>query len=81
MIKTYKPKDTARVEAMLFTKETADEAEAWSGGDVCNYEEWGRVKTLEGWVDLPYGHYLIKGTNDEFYPCDPDVFENRWMEA
>lgn len=37
-----------------------------------------QVKTLEGWVDLPSGHLLMKGTNGEFYPCDPDVFENRW---
>ena len=82
-IKTYKPRSDARIEAMLVTLERAISAIHWADGDVKAERTdsvFLRVKTLEGWVDLPYGHYLIKGTNGEFYPCDPDVFEQRWEE-
>lgn len=82
-IKTYMPNTDARVEAMLFRQETdsVDLAVRWANGPVHNliFDDGWQVKTLEGWVDLPYGHYLIKGTNGEFYPCDPDVFEKRWQ--
>ena len=82
MIKTYKPNDTARVEAMLFTEESKITAKEWAGRSVQLHESSlpDMVLTLEGWVDMPYGSYLIKGTNHEFYPCDPDVFEKRWTE-
>ena len=84
-IKTYKPNDTARIKAMLFTSETADTAFAWAKQDIrqkdhSSWDNW-EVKTLEGWVSLPFGSYLIEGTNEEFYPCDPDVFEKRWVEV
>ena len=86
--KTYKPNDTARVEAMLFAREprAMDDALQWCIEDLDReYMPDGTnrwvVKTLEGWVEIPFGHYLIKGTNGEFYPCDPDVFENRWVEV
>lgn len=91
MIKIYKPVDTARIEAMLFRADTEDPASEWANGDVEmritardneGFDTWAwQVKTLEGWVDMPYGSYLIKGTNNEFYPCDPDVFEKRWVET
>ena len=90
MIKTYKPNDTARIEAMLFTVDNQD-ALKWADGDLAwrspdveegepNPFRW-QVKTLEGWVDMPYGSYLIRGTTGEFYPCDPDIFEKRWIET
>jgi len=84
MIKTYKPVDTARIEAMLFTEESQGKAEYWAGSDLEYIGAGGslwQVQTLEGWVDMPYGSYLIKGTSGEFYPCDPDIFEKRWVEV
>ena len=84
MIKTYKPNDTARIEAMLFSFESYKEASRWAGEDLRaaqSTRNWWQVKTLEGWVDMPYGSYLIRGTSGEFYPCDPEIFEKRWVEA
>lgn len=26
------------------------------------------------WVNMPRGHYLIRGVAGEFYPCEPEVF-------
>ena len=82
MIKTCKPRDDAQVEAMLFDSSTAMDALKWAGDSLRGRTSrtW-LVDTLEGWVDIPFGHYLIKGTHGEFYPCDPDVFEKRWQEA
>jgi len=90
-MKTYKPNDTARIEAMLFaadpqrkvpSSDATHEAKKWAGHDLrwSTMDGW-EVKTLEGWVDMPFGSYLIKGTNNEFYPCAPDVFEKRWVEC
>ncbi len=87
MIKQYKPNDSARIEAMLFTEETVAEAILWVGEDIRSVTWRGyptdcyEIRTLEGEIDLPYGHYLAKGTHGEFYPIDPDVFEKRWVEV
>jgi len=86
MIKTYKPNDTARIEAILFDDSTAlEDAKRWAEGNLTWFGDeclcpW-KVHTLEGWVDMPYGSYLIRGTTGEFYPCDPDIFEKRWVEV
>ena len=33
------------------------------------------IKTLEGWMRVTAGDYIIKGVRGEFYPCKPDIFE------
>lgn len=32
------------------------------------------ISTLEGDMKASVGDYIIKGVNDEFYPCKPDIF-------
>jgi len=93
VIKKYKPNDTARIEAMLFEDVVIVKSSAvlWAEGDVemritardnAGFDTWTwQVKTLEGWVDISFGSYLCKGTSGEFYPCDPDIFEKRWVEV
>jgi hypothetical protein len=39
------------------------------------------VITMEGVMDGEAGHYLIRGVEGEYYPCDPDVFEQTYREA
>ncbi|MCM0648641.1 hypothetical protein NBE98_09670 [Clostridium swellfunianum] len=36
------------------------------------------IKTLEGIMTADKGDYIIKGVNEEFYPCKPDVFEKTY---
>ena len=36
------------------------------------------IKTLEGWMRVSVGDYVIKGVNGEFYPCKPDIFEKTY---
>lgn len=27
------------------------------------------------WLNVPVGHWIIRGIEGEFYPCKPDIFE------
>ena len=36
------------------------------------------VKTLERDMAVTVGDYIIKGVNNELYPCEPDVFEKTY---
>lgn len=46
----------------------------------CNYElydlheSYCEIKTLEGVMRGEAGDFIIKGVQDEIYPCKPDVF-------
>ena len=37
------------------------------------------IETLEGAMDVSINDYIIKGVNDEFYPCKPDIFEKTYV--
>lgn len=34
-----------------------------------------RIKTIDSVAKAVNGDYIIKGTQGEFYPCKPDIFE------
>lgn len=34
--------------------------------------------THEAYDPVKVGHFIIMGTQGEFYPCDPDVFERKY---
>jgi hypothetical protein len=34
-----------------------------------------KIETLEGWMTVTSGDWIIKGVAGEFYPCKPDIFE------
>lgn len=38
------------------------------------------INTLEGTMIVNYGDYIIKGVNNEFYPCKPDIFKQIYEE-
>ena len=39
------------------------------------------INTLEGTMMVNYGDYIIKGVNNEFYPCKPDIFKQTYEEV
>ena len=39
------------------------------------------INTLKGTMIVNYGDYIIKGVNNEFYPCKPDIFEQTYEEV
>lgn len=36
------------------------------------------IFTLEGEMSAAVGDYIIKGINNEYYPCKPDIFEKTY---
>lgn len=38
----------------------------------------GHIETLEGVMTATEGDYIIKGLKGEFYPCKPDVFNQKY---
>lgn len=39
------------------------------------------IRTLEGDMRVKYGAWVIRGVQGEFYPCDPDIFEQTYDRA
>lgn len=39
------------------------------------------VITLEGIMHVSVNDYIIKGINDELYPCKPDIFEQTYEKV
>lgn len=39
------------------------------------------INTLEGKMEASLGDYIIKGVNNEFYACKPDVFFKTYEEV
>jgi hypothetical protein len=61
------------------------EAMQWTGKNLNKIDEFitngydyalGKltINTLEGAMIASIGDYIIKGINNEFYPCKPDIF-------
>jgi len=48
--------------------------DAIEGGIIVN-ENPLKIKTLEGPMLVSDGDYVIKGVEDEVYPCKPGIFE------
>ncbi|WP_064442283.1 hypothetical protein [Hoyosella altamirensis] len=39
------------------------------------------ISTLEGYLHVSPGDYVIRGVQGEFYPCKPDIFAATYEEA
>ncbi|UVD42939.1 hypothetical protein [Enterococcus phage TJE1] len=39
------------------------------------------IKTLEGWMHVSVGDYIIQGVQGEVYPCKPDIFEETYVKV
>ena len=69
--------------------------EAWQNSDDTDWPEWmheynilGRepggiilIRTLEGVMRANLGDWIIRGVNDEIYPCKPDIFQKTYEPA
>lgn len=40
-----------------------------------------KIQTLEGTMEASIGDYIIKGIQNEFYPCKPDIFKLTYDEV
>lgn len=39
------------------------------------------IQTLEGFMLVQEGDWIIKGIKGEFYPCKPDIFEQTYEKV
>lgn len=79
------------VEAMgPLSPENRDEIAAWCNGkaEESHIPGPGRgitqgvvITTLEGDMRAPYGWWIIRGVQGEFYPCRADIFAATYEEA
>lgn len=46
-----------------------------SSKTVCRSIPIKAIKTLEGWHEVSFGDWIIKGISGELYPCKPDIFD------
>jgi len=37
-----------------------------------------QIQTLEGWLNISSGDWIIRGIQGEYYPCKPDIFEQTY---
>ena len=51
-----------------------------SDGTVNAWNGW-RIKTLEGWLNVSVGDWIITGVKGEKYPCKPDIFLETYEET
>ena len=84
-MKKYRKKPVV-VEAMLFTGSelSGNEIIAWADsvvGKITYIWEELRISTLEGEMAASAGDYIIRGVEDEFYPCKPDIFAKTYEEV
>lgn len=82
MIKQYKKRPVV-VSAMQFNGGWSGDGQLiadWIGKDcewnsLPNGQSQLTIFTLEGAMIATEGDYIIQGTQGEFYPCKPDIFE------
>ena len=49
-------------------------------GDSSTWRAW-RINTLEGLLNVSPGDWIIRGVEDELYPCKPDIFEKTYEKV
>lgn len=57
----------------------------WSRADakgLPNFETTENVvvynKAEQQWLNVPLGHWIIRGIEGEYYPCSPDIFKKTY---
>lgn len=81
----YKSKPVT-IEAIQWigTESNQKELLEFTGGLMCFGQVDGQERAevydclQDNWVNVNLNDYIIKGTKGEFYPCDPEVFEQKY---
>ena len=69
------------VEAHEYTRNSleAERVADWCGG--MQTDDGLEIDTLEGTMLADYGDWIIRGVQDEYYPCKPDIFRQTYEEV
>ena len=81
----YYIKKPVIIEAMQFTNDNKEQVYQWVSSiqtNVMPFISDGKpvlvIPTLEGRMMATIGDYIIRGVQDEIYPCKPDIFESTY---
>lgn len=79
MIKKYRKKPIV-IEAIQYTGENDLTIERWSCHKVvpCLQDVSMFIHTQEGIIKISVGDFVIKGVQNEFYPCKSDIFKKTY---
>ena len=80
MIQNYKSVPTV-IQAIKYTgtSDCAEDILNWVPHSVLDLgTKTITIPTLEGDMEVSIGDYVIRGTHNEFYPCKPDIFEEKY---
>jgi hypothetical protein len=90
MVKKYRKKPIV-IEAMKLEVTNTGDVLKWIADNDGSAEYWSRspmravtgikIKTLEGDMIGEYDDFIIKGIENEFYPCKPDIFKATYEEV
>lgn len=77
------------IEALQFTRSNFNEIKEFTDSKAHNFTIEKRIDgiatciipTLEGQHIATEGDYIIKGIENEFYPCKPDIFEKTYEKV
>ena len=83
-MKKYRKKPVV-IEAVQLTKDNRAEVKHWidtEGNRPSDGSKSGLyITTLEGIMIARWGDWIIKGVMNEFYPCNPKIFEMTYEEV
>lgn len=82
MIKKYR-KLPVVIEALQYTGDNYEEVCEYVGETTLSSDIYKRlwIQSLEGWVKVSVGSYIVKGIKGEFYPCRGDIFRELHEEV
>ncbi len=70
------------IEAVQWTGDNSDEIYAFIGEEPFGvFVDDIAIRTLEGVMTASIDDWIIKGVNDEFYPCKPDIFQKTYEQV
>lgn len=80
MIRKFRKRPVV-IEAVQWNGDNLEEIKEFAPGVILvNGKSSLEVATMAGTVILHVGHWLIKGVEGEFYPCDPYIFAITYIE-
>ena len=69
------------IEAVQWNGKNLTEIDNFVGGSISIKGTSLIIHTLEGDMEASINDYIIKGINEEFYPCKPDIFDKTYERA
>ncbi len=71
----WKSKDWPEWLREAWNKDPSETGSLWCDKEIPHAAADLYITTLEGVMDIDWNDWIIKGIQNEIYPCKPDIFE------